>query len=144
MAEIAVHHGVANPADYAARMLRKAHSVRQRMVVLAGAQAQAISAALWAFGDGSFIAHAGPQASEAARAQSNLVLLGVGASLDANLIDSSTIVVNLCADVPQGFEAAAKLIDVVGAADELKAAGRARWAHYKSLGQAVQAVDQGR
>jgi DNA polymerase-3 subunit chi len=51
------------------------------------------------------------------------------------------VLVNLGADVPEGFERFARLIEVVTVQEDDRANARRRWQHYKARGYELKRID---
>ncbi|MCX7257614.1 MAG: DNA polymerase III subunit chi [Polaromonas sp.] len=116
MSRIDFHVHVSDKLAYSCRLLRKACLSGARVAVVAEPEVLvALDELLWQFSPVEFVPHCRAGASEAALA-------------------ASPIVLNLGRDVPAGFEAFERLIDVVAAGDDEVTAGRGRWKHYVALG----------
>lgn len=140
MTDIAFHTGIANPLDYACRLLRKAYRSGARVAVLGEpAVLDRLDQALWTFEPLEFVPHAvlPRDAGDAARlAQSPIVLVkGESAPPSACRI-GVTLGGHPLADVG-GFD---RVIAIVGMDPQDREAGRQRWREYERAGHAVSHV----
>ena len=132
MSRIDFHVHVSDKLAYSCRLLRKACLSGARVAVVAEPEVLGeLDDLLWRFSPVEFVPHCRAGASEAALAASPIVL---SKSLSAPACAGRDVVLNLGQEAPAGFEAFARLIDVVAASDDEVAAGRRRWKHYVSLG----------
>jgi DNA polymerase-3 subunit chi len=134
MTEINFHHGVADPLAYACRLLLKAQQRGARVAVVAEADVlERLDLQLWTFDDTSFVPHRRLRGNaEPARAETPIWLLEQAA--DAPHHD---VLVNLGPQVATGFETFERLFEIVGSADEERAAARARLRHYRNRGYEI-------
>jgi len=140
MSRIDFHVHVGDKLAYSCRLLRKACLSGARVAVVAEPEVLvALDDLLWRFSPVEFVPHCRAGASEAALAASPIVLTK---SLSAPACAGRETVLNLGRDVPVGFDAFERLIDVVAAGDEEVAAGRGRWKHYVALGHAPKKHDR--
>ncbi len=140
MTEIAFHFNVQDRIAYACRLLRKAYrSAAQVGVVGEAALLERLDHDLWCFDPIDFVPHARcrPGADAATRerqAQRTPIWLAErGADLP-----HTAVLVNLGAQVPEGFERFSRLIEVVTADPQERQAGRMRWKHYSDRGYAIE------
>lgn len=135
MTEIDGHYNMPDKLGYVCRLLRKAVGAHgARLVVVAEpALLDAVDLALWRLSPADFIAHCrgGDPAHVVARSPVVLAPAGEGALPDR------PILLNLGAAVPERFERFERLIDIVGAEEDDRAAGRLRWRHYQHRGYAI-------
>ena len=140
MSRIDFHVHVGDKLAYSCRLLRKACLSGARVAVVAEPEVLgALDDLLWRFSAVDFVPHCRAGASGAALAASPIVL---SKSLSAPACAGREMVLNLGRDVPAGFEAFERLIDVVAAGDEEVAAGRRRWKHYAALGHSPEKHDR--
>ncbi len=133
MSRIDFHVHVSDKLAYSCRLLRKACLSGARVAVVAEPEVLvALDDLLWRFSPVEFVPHCRAGASAASLAASPIVL---SKSLSAPACAGRGIVLNLGRDVPAGFEAFERLIDVVAAGGDEVMAGRRRWKHYVALGQ---------
>lgn len=139
MTSVSFHVNLADRTSYACRLLRKATSAGARVVVVGEpVQLKELDAALWTFSPQDFIAHAVAGAAPAAvLAHSPIVL-----SPQVQGTSHRQVLVNLSEQVPEGFEAFDRLIELVGADPEELAQARVRWKRYASGGHEVTKHDQ--
>jgi len=119
---------------YAVRLARKYALAGQPQLVVAADEPMldALDAAMWSGGAAEFLPHCRADAPEEVLSRSPVVL--------ADAVDGGTphaVLLNLGSTVPAGFERFERLIELVGVADEDRAAGRERWRHYKHRGYAL-------
>lgn len=136
MSRIDFHVHVGDKLAYSCRLLRKASLSGARVAVVAEPEVLvALDELLWCFSPLEFVAHCRAGAPQAVLAASPIVL---SKSLGVPACAGRAMVLNLGRDVPVGFDAFERLIDVVAAGDEEVAAGRRRWKQYVALGHAPQ------
>ena len=127
MTQIDFHTNVGDKIAYACRLLRKAYSARNRIVVVTedAAQLAALDQALWAFSDVDFLPHAhvnDPKAPDSA-----IVLT----DSDDGELPQADLLVNLARRAPAQFENFPRLIEVIATDEDDAAAGRQRFVAYK-------------
>ena len=135
MTEVAFHFNAPDKWAYACRVARKAlrHEMR---VTIAGAleDLQRLDRMLWAMAPTDFVAHCLDDADEAVCAASPVLLVPQPGAEPAR-----DLLLNLGAQVPQGFARYGRLVEVVGQADgeAERAQARTRWRQYEALGHAI-------
>ncbi len=149
MTEISFHFNAPDKVAYACRLLRKAVNAGARVVVAGEAQALGqLDAALWTFSALDFIPHCFDDAGAGMVAASPVVLglmpakatqatQGTQSTQAAANAPHGQVLLNLGAQVPDGFERFQRLIDVVGTGEEDRLVARDRWKHYASRGYAI-------
>lgn len=134
MTEINFHHGAGDPLAYACRLLLKAQQRGARVAVVADAPAlERLDVQLWTFDAVSFVPHTrvrGP--AEAALSDTPICLVE-----RAGDSPHHEVLVNLGPQIAPGFESFERVFEIVGTADEARAAGRERLRHYKSRGYEI-------
>ncbi len=134
LTEVEFHSGVADPVDFACRLLRKACRQGARVQVSAPAGTLAsLDRALWTFEEREFVPHVrvpGATADVAARTP-------IWLSAQAGGEGAPRVVVNLDAEVPGDFDTLDRLIEIVGAEAEQAERGRNRWRAYKAAGLGI-------
>jgi DNA polymerase III subunit chi len=136
MTEVSFHFNVADSLNYACRLLRKATRKGAKVAVVAPAPVLAtLDKALWTFDPLDFCPHVrlAAGAAPAPRLRPTPIWL-LDRAADAPDHD---VLLNLGPQVPAGFESFERIIEVVAAGDEDRAAGRERWKHYASRGYAI-------
>ncbi|MEO6031270.1 MAG: DNA polymerase III subunit chi [Burkholderiaceae bacterium] len=136
MTEVIFHFNVPDRTAYACRLLRKATRSGARVVVTAPVAALTLlDRALWRFDPLEFIPHlmAGPGEAVPERLRVTPVWLLEDASTAAH----HDVLVNLGVDAPSGFEAFARLIEIVSTADDDRSAARLRLKHYAARGYPI-------
>ena len=140
MTDVAFHTGIANPLDYACRLLRKAYRSGARVAVHGEpALLDRLDQALWTFEALEFVPHIvlPRDGGDAGRlALSPIVLVKDAASAPA----ACRIGVTLAGHPVPEVGAFDRLIAIVGLDPEHREAGRQRWREYERAGQAVSHV----
>ena len=140
MTDVAFHTGIANPLDYACRLLRKAYRSGARVAVHGEpALLDRLDQALWTFEPLEFVPHIvlPRDGGDAQRlAASPIVLVKGEAAAPAACRIGVTLGGHPVADVT-AFD---RLIAVVGLDPEHREAGRQRWREYGRAGHAVSHV----
>lgn len=136
--QVAFHFNAPDKLDYACRFIRKALRHDARVTVVAPmAQLRQLSAKLWKYAGHEFLAHA-LQGDDAEL----LALAPVALVEQAQASAHREVLLNLGLDMPQGFEAFAKVVEVVSSFDdEDRAHARVRWRAYQSAGHAIERHD---
>lgn len=134
MTEVAFHFNAPDKLAYACRLLRKAVAAGSRVVVTAPADALArLDTLLWTFSQTDFIAHVRQPAEPGQLAASPIVL----AENPAEVLPHRQVLLNLGTQLPAGFEAYERLIEVVSLDDEDRQLARGRWKQYTELGYEI-------
>jgi len=132
MAEVAFHTGV-DKLDHACRLLRKAYRQGAKVVVVGdGAQLARLDQALWTFEPLEFVPHARLKRGEAMAprfARTPIWLLDAGATPPHH-----DVLVNLGPEMVEGWDGFARVIELVSAEPDDRAAGRKRWRAYEAQG----------
>ena len=140
MTDVAFHTGIANPRDYACRLLRKAYRSGARVAVHGEpALLDRLDQALWTFEALEFVPHIvlPRDGGDAGRlALSPIVLVKDAASAPA----ACRIGVTLAGHPVPEVGAFDRLIAIVGLDPEHREAGRQRWREYERAGHAVSHV----
>lgn len=135
MARVDFHTGMPDPIAYCCRLIRKAYSSGQRMVVLLRdrSQLQQLDDNLWTFSDLDFLPHVSAQHPHAAQTPIVLTADALEPWPQADLL------INLSNQEPEGFGQFARMIELV-AADQAQAA-RGRYRKYQQDGHQVEHFD---
>ena len=140
MTDVAFHTGIANPLDYACRLLRKAYRSGARVAVHGeGALLDRLDQALWTFEQLEFVPHILiPRDADDPRrlAMSPIVLVKGESAAPAGCRIGVTLAGHPVADVG-AFD---RLIAIVGLNESEREAGRERWREYQRAGHAVSNV----
>jgi DNA polymerase-3 subunit chi len=140
LTDVAFHTGIADPLDYACRLLRKAYRSGARVAVHGeAALLDRLDQALWTFEPLEFVPHIVlPRDGADARrlAASPIVLVKDSASVPAACRVGVTLAGHPVADLG-AFD---RLIAIVGLEPEHREAGRQRWREYERAGHAVSHV----
>jgi DNA polymerase-3 subunit chi len=134
LSEVEFHSGVADPVDFACRLLRKACRQGTRVQVTAPAGTLAsLDRALWTFEEREFLPHVRMPGATAQLAARTPIWLSAQAGGEG----APRVVVNLDADAPADLAEVERLIEIVGADAEQAERGRGRWRVYKAAGLAI-------
>ena len=136
MTEVAFHFNAPDKLAYACRFARKVQRSGARLVIAAPADTLAVlDRMLWtSLAPQDFVAHCQDDGANGDMVQASPVLL----TSDARSAPHHEVLLNLHADVPEGFGRFDRLVEVVSAQDEAdRGAARARWRHYASRGYAI-------
>ncbi|CAN7673697.1 DNA polymerase III subunit chi [Acidovorax sp. Leaf76] len=134
MTEVAFHFNAPDKLAYACRFARKVQRSGARLVISAPADTLvALDRMLWALAPQDFVAHCRDDADEELVHASPVLL-----AADARTAAHHEVLLNLHAEVPEGFGRFDRLVEVVSAQDESdRMQARARWKHYASRGYAI-------
>ncbi|PJI97442.1 DNA polymerase III chi subunit [Acidovorax sp. 69] len=134
MTEVAFHFNAPDKLAYACRFARKVQRSGARLVIAAPADAlDALDRMLWAMAPQDFVAHCRSDSDEELVHASPILL-----TLDARSAPHHEVLLNLTAQVPEGFGQFDRLIEVVSAQNEAdRTEARTRWRHYASRGYAI-------
>jgi DNA polymerase-3 subunit chi len=127
--KVEFHSGVAEPLGHACRLLRKAHAAGARVVVHGpAAMLDRLDQQLWTFDALSFVPHLrlrGGARPQPAQARTPTWLVD-----DVAAVGDRDVLVNLGEEMVDGWEAFARVIEVVPAGAQASAAARQRWRRY--------------
>ena len=140
MTDVAFHTGIANPLDYACRLLRKAYRSGARVAVHGEpALLDRLDQALWTFEQLEFVPHIvlPRDVGDARRVAMTPIVLVKGA---AAAPAECRIGVSLAGHLVDDVAAYDRLIAIVGLDPEHREAGRQRWREYERAGHAVSHV----
>ena len=140
MTDIAFHTGIANPLDYACRLLRKAWRSGARVAVHGEpALLDRLDQALWTFEPLEFVPHIvlPRDGGDANRVALSPIVLVKGAG---RAPAECRIGVSLAGHPVDDVGAYDRLIAIVGLDPEHREAGRLRWREYERAGHAVSHV----
>lgn len=117
------------PARLACRLAEKAWQSGHRVFIHTASsfEAQKVDDLLWTFRQDSFVPHG--MYSEPLDGTLP-VLVGDGVEPRTQL----DVLINLTEDVPSYFERCARIVEVIGASEEARARGRARYRFYRDRG----------
>ena len=136
MTEVFFYHGASDRIAAATALLSGAYDKRKAVTVFAPDRdvAEAIDRSLWSSSQLSFIPHCRADSPLAAETP---ILIADG--LEG--IPPGERLMNLGRDIPVGFDRFQSLIEVVGQADDDRAAARERVRRYRELGHEVRYFD---
>jgi DNA polymerase-3 subunit chi len=133
MKDVAFHFNALDLQGHACRLLRKGYLKGARLVAVVEPEAlDALDAALWTLSGGEFIPHSRPGDGPAVRSRSPIGL--VTDVPVAGHVLPGTVLVNLRAAFPAGFEAFDRVIEVVTLEDADRRLARERWRQYCAMG----------
>lgn len=134
MTEVAFHFNAPDKLAYVCRLARKAMRRDARVVITGGAEdLRRLDRMLWALGPTDFVAHCLEDAGAEMLRVSPVVL-----ATHALACEQRDLLVNVGDAVPEGFEAFARLVEVVSQSDpEDRGRARERWRHYAALGHVI-------
>ena len=134
MTEVAFHFNAPDKVVYACRFARKVQRSGTRLVIAAPADTLAnLDRMLWNLAPQDFVAHCREGADDDMQYASGVLLVE-----DARRAPHHEVLLNLHAEVPEGFGRFERLVEVVSAEDETdRAQARARWKHYAARGYAI-------
>jgi DNA polymerase-3 subunit chi len=115
----------------ACRLAEKAYEQGLRVALQTDGAAETaeLDELLWTFSDRSFVPHC-VWPADATAAADTPVLIGSGALPESH----RDVLVNLGAEVPAGFEAYARVLEIVDCDEAAKAQARNRWRRYREHG----------
>ncbi len=138
MTEVAFHFGAPDKLGYTCRLLRKAAANGARVVVVAQDSLLAqLDAALWALSPTDFLPHSLATAPQEVQARSPIILAPHAAQMDSH----REVLVNLAPDVPEGFDAYSRVIEVVSTNEDDRNEARSRWKQYAQAGYPIKRHD---
>ncbi|CAG2149463.1 DNA polymerase III subunit chi [compost metagenome] len=128
MTRIDFHSNVPDSLAYVCRLVRKAYGAGQKVVVYGTAhQLTQLDARLWTFSPLDFLPHCGLDSPNVA-----VTPIILAATLEG--VPHHQILVNLSPEAPAQFASFERLIEVVGAGEAERAAGRDRYRFYRERG----------
>jgi len=135
--DISFHFNAADRLAHACKVLRKAHTMRHRVWVLAPAPELArLDQMLWTMTALAFLPHARPGDPPRVLAHSPIRL-----DDDPTSAWPADVLLTLMPEVPPGFERYRKVIEIVSLSEEERATARRRWRRYRDLGHEPQRHD---
>jgi DNA polymerase-3 subunit chi len=140
MTEVKFHFNVADPVDYACRMVRRAAATGARVVVTGQAELlRELDEALWTRFPLEFIPHCHLGSAEPQVIAASPVVLADS----PRAAPHHEVLVNVGGPVPEGFERYERLNELVSGDQADRQQARARWKHYADRGYAIQRHDAG-
>ena len=141
MTEVEFFTGVAEPLDFACRLLRKAYRKGARLLVTAPPEiVQALDRALWTFDEREFVPHIKIDGPVPLAAKRTPVWLSAQPNIQDAHEGAPDVLINLGADAPAELAAISRLsrlIEIVSHEADEAQRGRQRWRHYRELGLAI-------
>ena len=132
MTTVEFHTGIADPAAFACRLLRKAYRVGPRVQVTAPEPVlSAIDRVLWVEIEGDFIPHVRVPGASLAVLQRTPLWLSLRPE-GVPGVPSPGVLLNVGSDIDDLTLQFERVIEIVGADPEQAQAGRARWKRYKA------------
>jgi DNA polymerase III subunit chi len=129
MTEINFYTGVANPLNATAKLIAKAYAGGKcvRVVTPDAATTERLDRLLWEVPAESFLPH--------------VTLASAHAAMTPVIVDHANthegvaeVLINISTEPPPFFSRFERVFEIVGAAEDVAAAGRARWQFYKARG----------
>jgi DNA polymerase III subunit chi len=131
--DVAFHFNAPDRIAYACRLLRKAVGSGARLLVTGSPPTLlTLDAALWSFSPVDFIPHCRLEDEPRLVAASPVLLAS-----SAHTSPHQQVLLNLDDQVPEGFEAFARVIEIVGSDDTGRQQARSRWKHYVDRGYTI-------
>ncbi len=128
------HTGVADPLDFACRLLRKAYQVGSRVQATAPEPLLSeLDRALWTQRDRDFVPHVRSSSASAAVLQRTPLWLSDRVCAHTEP-PAPAVLVNLGADIGDSAGLCQRVIEIVSTQPDEAQAGRERWRRYKALG----------
>lgn len=117
----------------ACRLCEKAYQQGHKIFIHADSagQAQEFDTLLWTFREGSFLPHR--LVNQAGRDTAPAAIL-IGWEGAAEEPENYPVLLNLTADVPAFYKKFERIVEIVNQSEEIKAAGRRRFAFYREQG----------
>lgn len=144
MPSIEFHTDLAEPVDFACRLLRKAYRQNARVSVVAPqATLRALDNALWTFDPHDFVPHA--QVTAATHGKEQVQRAPIWLMSEVNFDDTPDILVNLGAELlalaptqaPGALDRFQRIIEVVSRDVDEAASARQRWRDYRQMGLTI-------
>ena len=133
---------MAEPVDFACRLLRKAYRQNARVSVVAPqATLRELDNALWTFDSHDFVPHA--QVTAATHGKEQVQRAPIWLMSEVNFDDTPDILVNLGADLlelaqaPGALDHFQRIIEVVSRDVDEAASARQRWREYRQMGLSI-------
>lgn len=133
MTPVAFHLQARDKLAYTCRLLRKAVASGARLAVIGQPEVLThLDCDLWTFSETDFVSHCRSDAPKEIQQRSAVVLTPEIGALSMAL--DKVVLVNLGPEVPGGFEAFARVIEVVSEDSHDVLQARQRWRHYAGAG----------
>ncbi|WP_416548477.1 DNA polymerase III subunit chi [Limnohabitans sp. DCL3] len=133
MTQIDFHFNARERLQYTCRLLRKVHAQALRVgVVGSEASLRQLDVALWSFSEASFLPHSTAADDPEIQQASPIRLHG-----DPDQLSGMDVLVNLGDEVPPGFDAFPRLVEIVATDEHGRMMARQRWRHYTHQGYAL-------
>jgi DNA polymerase III subunit chi len=134
--DISFHFNIPERMAYVCRLLRKAWRQQAQVVVLGPSDVlTALNRQLWLFEPLEFVPHA--RLEPGAVMPPHLKPTPIWLLENTSEAPTHEVLLNLCNDVPSGFERFSRLIEVVTTHEAECASARLRWKHYAQLGYSM-------
>ena len=136
--QVAFHFNAPDKLDYACRFVRKALRHDARVTLVAPIERlRQLSARLWKQAGHDFLAHAVQGDAPELFSRAPVILVE-----SAESSPHCDVLLNLGAEIPQGFERFARVVEVVASFDEMdRSQARARWRSYQNAGYVIDRRD---
>lgn len=144
MTAIAFHFNMSDKLGYACRLLRKAVRQGVQVGVVGGERQLAeLDRALWSFDPVDFVPHASVGDGSASVPTPVAARTRLWLARRAHELPHRSVLVNLGAEVPEGYEAFERLIELVASDENDRRGGRQRWKHYQGAGHQIERHEVG-
>ncbi len=136
MAEVSFHTGVPERLSYLCRLLRKAQQSGSRIGVVGPAHLlDRLDRELWVFGALEFVPHVRLRPGRALAPR--LANTPIQLTEDAQALPHREVLLNIGVELPEGFDAFQRVLEVVSKDPEQVQAGRQRFRRYEQLGHVL-------
>lgn len=133
MTDVAFHFNAPDRMAYTCRLIRKAVGSGARLLVTGSPLTLSqLDVALWSFSPVDFIPHCRLEDEPRLVAASPVLLSGT-----THASPHHQVLLNLDDRVPEGFEAFARVIEIVGSEDAQRQLARSRWKLYTDRGYPI-------
>jgi len=137
VSQVSFHTGVPERLSYLCRLLRKAQQSGARIGVVGPTPLlDRLDRELWQFASTEFVPHVRlrPGRVLAPRLEATPIVMAE----EATDVPHREVLLNIGPEIPEGFEAFARVLEVVSADPEQAQRGRERFRQYKALGHAIE------
>lgn len=133
MTDVAFHFNAPEPLEYACRLLRKAVASGAKVVVTGLPDTlRQLDADLWSMSPIDFVPHCLLRGDPRVIAASPVIL-----TTQPGNAPHQQVLLNLGATVPQGYDAFARVIEVVSLDEDDRVRARQRWKQYAAQGHPI-------
>ena len=138
MATIEFYSGIADKANHAVRLMRKAQAKGARVAVVGDAAAlRRLDADLWTADARDFVPHVRLEGARATPLNARMDRTPLWLVEDARLARRCQVLVNLGPDAVESLEGFERVIELVANDPDDRTAGRTRWRRYEAMGHTI-------